>query len=433
MDDIAKNQIKSDILAQLKKFYDVKKDEFIPGKTKIPLSYNTYGADDVFEALESFLSGWPTIGKKVEKCEEKLKNFLGVKNAIMVSSGGAANFLVLNFLTSPFVDDKIRLNPGDEIITPAVTWSTTVSSIIQAGCVPVLADVNPGTYDINIDEIRALITEKTRALMIMHPLGNLCDMDAILKIKEEFNLILIEDTCESLGSKYKNKFAGTFGEFGTFSFYYSHLITSIEGGLIVTDNDYYADAFRSMRANGWLREIRDKALREKILQENPKIGQSFLFPFCGFNLKPTDVNAGLLLGQIDRIDGYIAAKKKVADYLNSRLKKFEDYIHLPSEKEGTKHGWFNYPITVKPNRFFNKKDLAAFMESRNIETRPIIAGNIAGQPFLKKFKFKQGNLKNADLIMEEGLFFGCHPSIGAEEQRYLADTIETFIEGKVQQ
>jgi CDP-6-deoxy-D-xylo-4-hexulose-3-dehydrase len=426
---MTKDEIKLNILNELKKlinFYRLKKETFIPGKTKIRLACRSYTESDVLEAIEAFLN-WPTIGMKVEECEKKLAIYLGVKNAVMVSSGGTANFLILNFLTSPFVDDKIRLNPGDEIITPAVTWSTTVSPIVQVGCVPILADVNLGTFDINVEEIEKLITEKTRALMIVHPLGNVCDMDAIKKIVDEFDLILIEDTCESLGSKYKDKFVGTFGDFGTFSFYYSHLITSIEGGLIVTKNDYYADVFRSMRANGWLRDIKDKNLRERVLKENPNINPNFLFPFSGFNFKPSDVHAGLLLNQINRIEKYIEGRKKNADYLNYRLKKYENYLYLPFKKKDTKHCWFSYPIVVKPNPFFNKNNLVNFMEERNIETRPIISGNIADQPFIKNFKFKQGNLKNSKLIMEQGFYIGCHHFIGAKERQYIADTIETFI------
>jgi len=431
MEESVKNAIKLNILNELKKFYSLKKREFVPGQTKIPLACSTYDANDIFESVDSLLNEWPTIGKKVEKCEEKLAKYIGARNAIMVSSGGAANFLVLSFLTSPFVDEENRLNLGDEIITPAVTWSTTASPIVQVGCVPVLADVNLGTYDINVEEIEKLITDKTRALMIVHPLGNVCDMDAIRKIVDKHNLILIEDTCESLGSKYKDKFAGTFGKFGTFSFYYSHLITSVEGGMIVTDNDYYADVFRSMRANGWLRGIRNEKLKEQILKENPNIHQSFLFPFSGFNFKPTDVHAGLLMNQIDRIEEYIKHRREIAQALSEGLKEFENYLILPFEKSYTRNSWFSYPIIVKPNPFFNKNELVSFMEARNIETRPIIAGNIAAQPFLKKYPFRQGNLQNSQLIMSQGFYIGCHSFISKEEQEYIINTIETFIKSKI--
>jgi len=195
-------ELKNKFLLELKKIYDTNSadEKFVPGVTKIPLSCRTYEAEDVAESLEAILSDWPTMGKKVEKCEEKLAAYLNVKNAIMTSSGGAANFLILNFLTSPFVNEKDSIAPGDEIITPAVTWSTTVSPIIQVGCVPVLADVNMGTYDIKTDEIEKLITKRTHALMIVQPLGNVCDMDKILEITEKHDLVLIEDSCESLGS-----------------------------------------------------------------------------------------------------------------------------------------------------------------------------------------------------------------------------------------
>lgn len=430
MSILRKEEIKRQLRGLLEEFYELDKVEARSNKRRIALSCTSYGAQDTFEALDSLLGGWPTIGPKVRHVEKELSNLLGVKNAVMVSSGGAANFLALFLLSSPYVDANIRLRPGDEIITPAVTWSTTVSPIFCVGCVPVLVDVNMGTYDVKVGELERNITSNTKAVLLVHPLGHACEMEAIVEICKRHNLLLIEDTCESIGTKYGDRFVGTFGDISTFSFYFSHHITSVEGGLLVTDNDYYADVLRSMRANGWFRDLRGESLKMRILGENRGIDTSFLFPFMGFNFKPTDVSAGLLLHQIDRLEEIIASRTKVAEYLNGRLKGFEEFLHLPYQREPCRHGWFSYGIVVKNNRCFTKGELVKHLKQNGIDTRPIIAGNIVDQPFLRSFRCRKSELTNAENIMKGGFFLGCHQAIGEAEREFMADVLEEFMEMK---
>lgn len=428
--DKQKLDIQLKINKLLKDYFDVPEAPFDPETGRIELSSPTYNGEDVAEALDSILKGWPTIGPKVRQAEDRMVLLTSIKNAIMVNSGASANFLALYILTSPYAKPEHRLKPGDEIITPAVTWSTTVGPIIQAGCVPVFADVNLGTYDINAGQIEKNITGKTRALMIVHPMGCPCDMDKIVSICKRHSLILIEDCCESIGAKYKNKHIGASGIFSTFSFYFSHHITSIEGGIIATDDAFYAEALRCMRANGWLREIRDTGLKDKFIAENPQLDTSFMFPFIGFNFKPTDFAAGLVLNQISRLEELIQKRAYIAEKLTKGLNKYSEYLHLPRGHENCRHGWFTYPIVLKEKTAFSKNGLTKFLKEKRIDTRPIIAGNIVMQPFLKDFKFKSGDLPNADLVMKNGFFLGVHHKMGDKQVEYIQNAIGEFFNQK---
>ncbi len=422
-----KEEIKEQIYELLKEYYLIPEPPFDPNTGRVFLSAPSFNGDDVAEAMDSLLSGWPTIGPKTRQVEDRICSLTGVKNAVMVNSGGSANFLILYLLSSPYASTVHRLRSGDEIITPAVTWSTTVAPIIQTGCVPVFVDVNLETYDINVEQIERNITEKTRALMIVHPLGHACDMDRIGGVCKRHDLLLIEDACESLGTKYGDRYVGTYGEFATFSFYFSHHITSIEGGIIVTDNDAYADAFRSMRANGWLREIRDERFRKDLIAENLHLDIAFMFPFIGFNLKTTDFAAGLVMHQIDRLETYIGERAIAANQLLRRLGIYSDLFYLPSERRPCRHGWFAFPIVIKDDAPFTKAELMGFLSEKRIDNRPVIAGNIAEQPFLKAYRYKCGELPNADRIMRNGFFLGIHTKLRKTEIDYIADTFDAFV------
>ena len=262
--------------------------------------------------------------------------------------------------------------------------------------------------------------------MIVHPLGHVCDMTKILKLCNKYNLVLIEDNCESIGAKFKNKFSGTFGKFASISMYQSHHISSVEGGMILTNDDYYADIFRSMRANGWLREVKNKKLRLKFISKNKNIENSFMFPYIGFNFKPTDMSAALVSRQIDKLDSFISIRTKAAVEIIKKLKKYENYLILPSILKDVKNSWFTFPIVVKNNKKFNKKHLVEFLSKNKIANRPIIAGNIADQPFLKRFKFKKTNLKNSELVMRNGFFIGLNHKLDKNNLKYIVNTFDNF-------
>ena len=403
----------------------------VQSNNKLPLSVIQYDETDIINCLDTLTRGWPTIGKEVLKVEKKIEKLLKIKNAVMLNSGGSANFLILYLLTSVYAKKNDKLNPGDEVLTPSVTWSTTVSPIIQNNLVPVLVDVNLSTYDINVELMEKSITKKTKAIMLVHPLGHVCNMGKILKICKKYNLLLIEDNCESIGAKFKNKFSGTFGKFSSISMYQSHHISSVEGGLVLTNDNYYADILRSMRANGWLREVTNKKTKKKFILENKNIDQSFMFPYIGFNFKPTDMAAAFVLNQIDKLNHFISIRSKAAINLILGLKKYSDYLILPQNIKDVKNSWFTFPITVKPNKKFTKKDIVQFLTQKKIANRPIIAGNIADQPFLKKFKFKKTTLYNSKLIMNSGFFIGLNHKLDKKNIRYILSVFDAFFKKKI--
>ena len=398
---------------------------------KFPLSVTQYDENDVVNLLRTLTKGWPTIGTEVKKVEVKIQKLLKIKNAIMLNSGGSANYLMLYLLQSPYAKKKHKLKRGDEILTPAVTWSTTVGPIIQNNFVPVLLDVNLSTYDLNVKLIEKSITKKTKAIMIVHPLGHVCDMEKIVKICKKHKLVLLEDTCETIGAKYNNKFAGTFGLFSSISFYQSHHISSVEGGMILTNDSYYADIIRSMRANGWLREITSKSSRKKIINNNKSIDKSFMFPYIGFNFKPTDMSAALLNNQISKLNNFINIRTKAAKQLITNLMKYKDFLILPSINKNIKNSWFTFPIVVKKNSMFTKNQLVEYLSKNKIANRPIIAGNIAEQPFLKKFKFKKTDLSNSKIVMNSGFFIGLHHKLSENKVKKIVSVFDKFLKNKI--
>ena len=396
-------------------------------KNTLPLSYIQYDEKDIQNSLKTLLRGWPTIGVEVKKVEKKIEKILKAKNAIMVNSGGSANYLILYLLCSPYAKKKHKLNIGDEVITPAVTWSTTVTPIIQNKLTPVLVDVNLSTYDMNVEIIEQSISKKTRAIMIVHPLGHVCNLNAIKKICKKYNLILIEDTCESIGAMYGSKFAGTFGLFASLSMYQSHHISSVEGGLILTSDNYYADLLRSMRANGWLREITQKKIKQKLIKKNKSIDPSFMFPFIGFNFKPTDMSAALVNNQIDKLNYFIKKRKYAAERLIDGLQEFSKYMILPKKKVlNVKNSWFTFPLVIKKNNKFQKSEITSYLNRYGIANRPIIAGNIAEQPFIRDFRYRKGDLKNSKIVMRNGFFIGLNHKLNNKSILYIIRIFRNF-------
>ena len=407
----------------LRKHFELNKTEFIPGKTRIPLTVPTYGAEEVEEAVDSLLSTWVTMGAKVKKFEEAFAQYNGSKYAVMVNSGSSANLLALSVLTNPILADHIER--GGEIITPAVTWATTVYPISNVGCTPVLVDVDPRTFNILPEEMEKAVTSKTRAVVPVHLLGGPCELDRISRVAEDHDLFVVEDACESTGAEIRGKKVGSFGDMGTFSFFISHHISTIEGGIIVTNDDNLYECLKAMRAFGWARDLRD---RENYSSANQGIDPRFLFITHGYNLRPTEIQGAFGIHQIRKLDGFINQRRKNAAYWTKRLSAYEDQLILPMEPEYAKHVYFGYPITVKPRANFTREELVNHLEKKLIETRPIMAGNMAEQPAMRHIDHRSvGELPNSRMIMRRSFFFGNHNGIGPEEGEYIADSIINFL------
>jgi len=365
------------------------------------------------------------MGKKVEQFESLFADYIGTKYAIMVNSGSSANLLALSLLTNPTL--KNRIEPGDEIITPAITWATTVFPIINCGATPVLVDVDLETFNINVQEIENAITDKTKAIMIVHLLGNPCDMNKIMEIARTKNLIVIEDSCEAHGAEYNGNKIGNFGDLATFSFFFSHHISTIEGGMILTNNEEYAELAKGMRVFGWIRDLKNKVM---IAEKHPEIDERFLFNNMGYNLRPTEIQGSFGIHQMRKLEYFINIRRENAGYWFNNLKSYSDYLLLHKERKNTRHVWFGYPLTIKPNAPFTRKKLVNFLEERGLETRPIMAGNIDEQPVMKFYNYRKvGNLENSRFIMRNSLFFGNHQGIGKKEREAIVEYISQFIEG----
>ena len=420
--------ILDEINSLIKKYFDdQKEEEFIPGKTKIPLAIPQFGSDEVIESVESLLSTWVTMGKKVRSFESQFKDYVGQKGALMVNSGSSANLLALSALSSPNFNNRIK--PGDEVICPAVTWPTSVYPILNVGAKPVLVDVDLNTLNVSPETIEDAITPRTKAIMAVHLMGNPCQTDKIKQIADKREINLIEDCCEAHGAKIGNKSVGSFGICSTFSFFLSHHITTIEGGMVLTNNDAILDIATAQRAHGWIREMRNA---DEIAKEFPDVDKRFLFYETGFNLRPTEIQGAFGIHQIKKLDGFVKIRRNIAKEWNKSLNKFKDYLILPEEIDGTTHSYFAYPITVKENAPFSRKEITEFLESKLIETRPIAGGNLTEQPSAKLYDYRvNGDLSCSKTIMKNSFFIGIHTGIKKQQQEFVKDTFNEFISERV--
>ena len=420
--------ILDEINSLIKKYFDdQKEEEFIPGKTKIPLAVPQFGSDEVIESVESLISTWVTMGKKVKTFESQFRDYVGQKEALMVNSGSSANLLALSALSSPNFGNRIK--PGDEIICPAVTWSTSVYPILNVGAKPVLVDVDLNTLNVSPETIENAITPRTKAIMAVHLMGNPCQTDKIKQIADKREINLIEDCCEAHGAKIGNKSVGSFGICSTFSFFLSHHITTVEGGMVLTNNDTMFDIATAQRAHGWIREMRNA---DKIAKEFPDVDKRFLFYETGFNLRPTEIQGAFGIHQMKKLDGFVKIRRNIAKEWNESLNEFKDYLILPEERNGTTHSYFAYPITIKENAPFSRKEITEFLESKLIETRPIAGGNLTEQPSAKLYDHKvDGDLGCSKIIMKNSFFIGIHTGIKKQQQEFVKDTFNEFISERV--
>lgn len=421
------DELLSQIDNMIKNYFENKKYEFEPGKSKIPLAVPSYNHEEVTEAIHSLLDTMVTMGNKVKQFEEKFAKYIGTKHAIMVNSGSSANLLSLAILTNPSFSRK--LNFGDEVITPALTWSTTVYPMVNNGLKPVFADVDPLTFCLNENKIEEAISKNTKAIMPVHLLGNTANMSKIKDIANTHDLFVIEDSCEAHGAEFEGKKVGSFGDMSTFSFFLSHHITTIEGGMLLTNDDELYDLGKSLRAFGWIRDLENK---NKIKKEFPNIDPRFLFLNLGFNIRPTEIQGAFGIHQIDKLEEFIKIRIENAEYFNQKLSKYSSYIQIPKTLPNSRHAYFGYSVLIKNNASFSSKQLGEFLESKNIEVRPIMAGNIVEQPSSKLYKHRISNdLSNSSNIMKNGLFLPNHHMIRESERQYIVEMISEFIDSKI--
>ena len=368
-----------------------------------PLIENPYRKSDINEALKVLKSKRLTIGPVTDKFQNSFTKKLGSKFSLMVNSGSSANLLALQCLINPY--RKKRLKPGDEVLIPSLCWSTSLWPIIQSGLKPKFVDIDLDSLNINLNDLKKKISKKTKAILIVHVLGNCVDMSELMRIVKKHNLILIEDTCESLGTKYKNKYLGTFGDFSSFSFYSSHQISSGEGGMICCKNNDDHEIIKSLRAHGWSRGLKNE---KKIAAANKHLDSRFIFYNSGFNLRSTDIAASIGLNQFKDIDQFIKKRSINRDKILKMFKKkikMMKYLSFIDANNHVKASWFGIPILL--SKKINRNKFLKKIEKLGVETRPIISGNFLKQPSIKKYKLnKKSNFKNSDIVNNHGFFIG---------------------------
>jgi len=377
----------------------------------LPLCVQTFDNREINEAIESLKSGNLTMGKKCAQFEQDFAKYVNCKHAIFVNSGSTANLLMVSALINPSVG---LLEAGDEVIVPALTWGTTLWPIIQHGLVPVLVDCDIETLCIDVKEIEKNVTPSTKAVFVAHILGNGAAIEEIRQLCDTKGLVLLEDNCESLGAAYKDKKLGSFGLMGSFSFFFSHHITTIEGGMIVTDDDEIADLLRCLRAHGWSRDLKDKSVEEDYRDIDPR----FLFCNVGYSVRPTEIQGAFGIHQLKKLDLLNLKRRITAEYMLERFQKYP--LMFTKAGEDISHTWFAFPV-------LGKAGLSDHLSKNGIETRPIIAGTLAKHPALKLYKHRTGDLYNSDMVMDRGLYWGCHPFIAEEQIDYLDKVLGGFL------
>ena len=391
-------------------------------KISYSLTESVLEGADINAAIKVLKSKKITMGPKTRQVEDYFHDHIVKTNSLMVNSGSSANLLIFQCLINPMVK---KLKPGDEVLIPAICWSTSLWPIIQSGLKVKFVDIDLSTLNIDLNDLIKKITKRTKALMLVHALGNCTDMTKLMNICKKNKIILIEDTCEALGSTYKNKPLGTFGDFSSFSFYYSHHITSGEGGMVCTKNKKYLEILKSLRSHGWSRDLKNNKTLSK---KHKNIDKNWIFINSGFNLRTTDINAAIGLEQLKRIKKILSIRKynflKIKKSL-LRNKKFNNQFTILNDQNHANAAWFGIPIILNSNNKKYKQKIMSNLHGKGIMTRPIISGNFAKQPSIKLYKIKINyQLPNSDLVDKKGFFLGLHNiKISDAKLKFLTNSI----------
>ncbi len=407
--------------------------DFLPGVTPVPPSGKVIGAQELISMTDAVLDGWLTTGRFNEQFEQALAQRLGVAYVLTTNSGSSSNLLAFSALTSPLLGER-AIRPGDEVITVAAGFPTTVNPIIQNGAVPVFVDVELPTYNIDVTQLDDALSEKTRAVMIAHTLGNPFNLAAVRAFCDKHQLWLVEDCCDALGSRYDNRQVGSFGDIGTLSFYPAHHITTGEGGAVFTSNPVLKRALESFR--DWGRDCycapgRDNTCGRRFcwkLGELPEgYDHKYTYSHLGYNLKMTDMQAACGVAQLARLDDFIAARRHNFARLHERLQACSDALLLPEATPNSSPAWFGFPITLKDTAATTRNDLIAYLDEHKIGTRLLFGGNLTRQPYMIGRNFRTvGALPNTDRIMHNTFWVGVWPGLSDAHVDYIADTIAAW-------
>ncbi|HET9100286.1 MAG TPA: lipopolysaccharide biosynthesis protein RfbH [Acidobacteriaceae bacterium] len=406
---------------------------FSPGQSDVPVSGKVLDAADLKSLIEASLDCWLTTGRFAAQFERKFARYFDLRSASLVNSGSSANLAAFSCLTSPKLGDR-ALRPGDEVITVAAGFPTTVNPIIQNRCVPVFIDITVPTYQADASQLEAALSDRTRAIMIAHTLGNPYDLDRVAKFAKQHHLWLIEDSCDALGATFQGKKVGTFGDLATVSFYPAHHITMGEGGAVLTNSPLLktlVESFRDWGRDCWCEPGKDNTCGKRFdwqLGDLPcGYDHKYTYSHIGYNLKMTDMQAAVGLSQLEKLPRFIEARRKNFDYLYGALQPLEDVLILPESTPDAEPSWFGFPIAVREDAPFTRDEIIRELEAKRIGTRLLFGGNLIRQPAYKNVEHRVvGDLKNTDFVMRNVFWIGLYPGLTEEMLSYTADTFKAF-------
>jgi CDP-6-deoxy-D-xylo-4-hexulose-3-dehydrase len=408
--------------------------EFIPRVSPVPVSGKVIDGADVSAVVDSALDAWFTAGRFAEIFQRNLARFVGVRSATLVNSGSSANLIALSVLTSPKLGER-RLTPGDEVITVAAGFPTTVNPIFQNRLVPVFVDVTIPEYEIDVRQLETARSDRTKAVFVAHTLGNVFDLDAVTAFTKKHNLWLIEDCCDALGSTYRGRNVGTFGDIATLSFYPAHHITTGEGGAVLTDKpslQTLIESFRDWGRDCWCETGKDNTCGKRFDWQLGSLpcgyDHKYTYSHIGYNLKATDMQAALGASQLTKLPEFIARRKQNFRHLKAALAGLEEYLILPKATPHSDPSWFGFPIGVREDAPFRREDLIRTLESSKIATRLLFGGNLVRQPAYQDCQYRvAGDLHNSDFVMNNVFWVGVYPGLTPEMLDFMAATMKNAI------
>jgi CDP-6-deoxy-D-xylo-4-hexulose-3-dehydrase len=432
---MSQETIRKEIAALVKKYAELEYAPkiFMAGESIVPPSGKVLGAKELQYMVDASLDGWLTAGRFNEAFEQRLGEYFGLPHVLTTTSGSSANLLALTALTSPKLGAR-ALKKGDEVITVAAGFPTTVNPAIQNGLIPVFVDVDNKTYNVNASLIEGAVTDKTKVIMIAHTLGNTFDLKEVKRVADKYNLWLIEDCCDALGSTYNGEMVGTFGDIATVSFYPAHHITMGEGGAVLTKSSELKTLLESFR--DWGRDCYcgpgcDDTCGKRFDQQLGSLPQGYdhkyTYSHLGYNLKITDMQAACGLAQMDSVDKFVEARKANFKYLKAALASCEEFLELPEATENSDPSWFGFPITLKESAGVTRVELLKFMDEAKVGTRLLFAGNLTRQPYFENIEYRvHGDLTVTDRIMHQTFWVGVYPGLTTDHLDYIVSKFEEF-------
>lgn len=435
----SEKELRAEILALVGEYHSAKFSDkgFEAGKSFVRYAGRVFDQREIISLVDASLDFWLTEGRYAEEFQLSFAEFVGAEYAILTNSGSSANLLAFTALMSPLMGER-RLKPGDEVVSVAAGFPTTVNPVIQNGLVPVFCDVEIGTYNIDASRLREAISPRTKAIFLAHTLGNPYDLDSVAAIAEEYGLWLIEDCCDALGSTYRGKHVGTFGHVATCSFYPAHHITIGEGGMVFTNDPAIARAVTSLR--DWGRDCYCKGGENNTCGKRfggrygtlpPGYDHKYVYSHIGYNLKVTDMQAAIGVEQMKKLPNFIERRKENFRAWERGFRRWEDLFVLPRATEGSDPSWFAYPVTVREGVGFSRTELTDHLSSRLVETRNLFAGNILRQPAYEGIAHRvAGSLVNTDRVMNDAFFLGTYPGLTGEQIDYALSVIAAFVKSR---